>query len=57
MTAPRAWVSLGELPRIRLRPPIAGYLPALLRGRRGTAAYLGNLWRPPVGTGSSENEA
>ncbi len=41
------WVPADELRELHLRPPIAGYLPALLRGRRGTAAYLGNLWRPP----------
>lgn len=32
---------------LHLRPPIAGYLPALISGNRGIAAYLGNLWRPP----------
>jgi 8-oxo-dGTP diphosphatase len=41
-----AWVAATELRELDLRPPIAGYLPALLRGHRGTAAYLGNLWRP-----------
>jgi 8-oxo-dGTP diphosphatase len=39
------WVPAEELSGLHLRPPIAGYLPALLRGRRGTAPYLGNLWR------------
>jgi 8-oxo-dGTP diphosphatase len=40
------WVPLERLPELRLRPPIAGYLPALARGDRRTAAYLGNMWRP-----------
>jgi 8-oxo-dGTP diphosphatase len=40
------WVPAEELAGLRLMPPIAGYLPAILRGHRGTAAYLGNLWRP-----------
>ena len=40
------WVALELLPQIKLRPPIAGYLPALARGNRGTAPYLGNVWRP-----------
>jgi ADP-ribose pyrophosphatase YjhB (NUDIX family) len=41
------WVRVADLPGINLRPPIAGYLPALAQGRLHTAAYLGNLWRPP----------
>lgn len=41
------WVSADQLRHVRLRPPIAGYLPSLLHGRTNTAAYLGNLWRPP----------
>lgn len=51
------WVPLAELGSTRLRPPIGGYLRRLaddlalagrtaLRARTGTAAYLGNLWRP-----------
>ncbi len=40
------WVALERLPKLKLRPPIAGYLPAIARGNRGTAPYLGNLWRP-----------
>jgi 8-oxo-dGTP diphosphatase len=40
------WTHLDQLPALRLRPPLAGYLPALVRGNRGTAAYLGNMWRP-----------
>jgi 8-oxo-dGTP diphosphatase len=49
-----AFVALGELPRLTLRPPIAGHLRGLhARGTTGTAAYLGNLWRPGAGNGSS----
>jgi 8-oxo-dGTP diphosphatase len=40
------WVHLDRLPALHLRPPIAGFLPALARGARATAPYLGNLWRP-----------
>jgi 8-oxo-dGTP diphosphatase len=40
------WVPMDRLPHINLRPPIAGFLPALARGNRGTAPYLGNVWRP-----------
>jgi 8-oxo-dGTP diphosphatase len=40
------WVRIADLPRLNLRPPIAGYLPALTEGRAHTAAYVGNLWRP-----------
>jgi 8-oxo-dGTP pyrophosphatase MutT (NUDIX family) len=40
-----AWVHMDRLPELRLRPPIAGFLPALARDARGTAPYLGNLWR------------
>jgi 8-oxo-dGTP diphosphatase len=48
------FVPLSELPRLTLRPPIAGYLRALhARGTAGTAAYLGNLWRPGAGNGAS----
>jgi ADP-ribose pyrophosphatase YjhB (NUDIX family) len=42
-----SWVPADKLPELHLQPPIAGFLPALLRGRRGTAMYLGNLWRSP----------
>jgi ADP-ribose pyrophosphatase YjhB (NUDIX family) len=41
------WVPMEQLRMINLRPPIAGFLPALARGARGTAPYLGNVWRPP----------
>lgn len=40
------WLPAARLRDIRLRPPIAGYLPVLIRGTRATAPYLGNLWRP-----------
>jgi len=41
------FVPLGQLHRLDLRPPIAGYLRGLRnRGAIRTAAYLGNLWRP-----------
>lgn len=43
------WVPMNRLPDINLRPPIAGFLPALASGSRGTAPYLGNVWRPPLG--------
>lgn len=42
-----AWVTITALPKLNLRPPIAGYLPGLASSRtHATAAYLGNLWRP-----------
>jgi 8-oxo-dGTP diphosphatase len=40
------WVSAEQLRGLHLRPPIAGFLPALASDPRSTAAYLGNLWRP-----------
>ena len=47
------WVALADLPSLRMLPPIGGYLPALRRSPRESAAYLGNLWRPwPEGAGS-----
>ena len=50
------WIHLDRLGSLHLRPPIAGFLPALARDARGTAPYLGNLWRParrnPAGTGT-----
>ena len=49
-----AFVPLSDLTGLTLLPPIAGHLRALhARGSAGTAAYLGNLWRPGVGNGSS----
>ena len=48
------FVPLSELPGLTLRPPIAGHLRALhARGTARTAAYLGNLWRPDGGNGTS----
>jgi 8-oxo-dGTP diphosphatase len=42
------FVPLDVLPGLDVRPPIAGHLRALhARGSAPTAAYLGNLWRPP----------
>jgi 8-oxo-dGTP diphosphatase len=40
------WVGWDELRRIKLRPPIAGFLPDLARRRGENARYLGNMWRP-----------
>lgn len=40
-----AWVGLESLRRLRLRPPIAGFLPAVINGQAPTIPYLGNLWR------------
>lgn len=40
------WVPVGEVRRLRLRPPIAGFLPGVVAGTAPTAPYLGNLWRP-----------
>ena len=39
------WVGLDALGRIDLRPPIAGFLPAVITGLAPTIPYLGNLWR------------
>ena len=48
------FVPLNALPRLALRPPIAGHLRALhTRGQARTAAYLGNLWRPEDVNGTS----
>lgn len=48
------FVPLSMLPSLTLRPPIAGYLRTLhARGPTRTAAYLGNLWRPDDGNGTS----
>lgn len=47
-TSVPVWVPASELSGIRLRPPINGYLPALVSGTRDSAAYLGNMWRPEV---------
>ncbi|MGI8524530.1 MAG: NUDIX domain-containing protein [Nocardioides sp.] len=45
------WVSLGDLRGVRLRPPVGGLLPSLVKGMAGTATYLGNLRRPDVVAG------
>ncbi|MFT4083304.1 MAG: NUDIX hydrolase [Nocardioides sp.] len=47
-----AWMSLERVRQVNLRPPIAGFLPDVVRGRAQTAPYLGNLWRPE----GAENE-
>lgn len=47
------WLALDELRRVHLQPPIAGYLPALVRGAEATGAYLGNLWRPGARTAAA----
>jgi 8-oxo-dGTP diphosphatase len=39
------WVPIGRLRKLVLRPPIAGYLPAIAHGDRHGAPYVGNLWR------------
>jgi 8-oxo-dGTP diphosphatase len=41
-----AWVGWDELRRLKLRPPIAGFLPDLARRRGEHARYLGKMWRP-----------
>lgn len=53
-------VSIDELSSLELLPPLGGYILGLARDQRlgqrsyGTAAYLGNVWRPggtdPAGT-------
>ncbi len=40
------WLSRQRLRQVDLRPPIAGYLPAVMHRSRSDAAYLGNMWRP-----------
>ncbi len=46
------WLSRDRLRTIDLRPPIAGYLPAVMHRNRSDAAYLGNMWRPrPIPAG------
>jgi 8-oxo-dGTP pyrophosphatase MutT (NUDIX family) len=40
------WVAFERLSRLRLHPPLAGYLPGLARSGAATAPYLGNMWRP-----------
>lgn len=40
-----AWVGVDTLRQVSLRPPIAGFLPAVINGQAPTIPYLGNLWR------------
>lgn len=40
------WVPMVQLPQLRMRPPIAGYLPAIARNDQHSVPYLDNLWRP-----------
>lgn len=44
------WLGRDRLRQIDLRPPIAGYLPAVMHSHRSDAPYLGNLWRPRAAT-------
>lgn len=39
------WVPVERVRQLDMRPPIAGFLPAVALGRAPTAPYLGNLWR------------
>jgi len=43
------FVSLEDLDKVGLRPPIGGYIRGFARFRNSTAAYLGNVWRPDAG--------
>jgi 8-oxo-dGTP diphosphatase len=40
-----AWIGVDMLRQVALRPPIAGFLPAVINGQVPTIPYLGNLWR------------
>lgn len=40
------WVARPRLPDLDLKPPIGGYLPAVMHPNHSTAPYLGNLWKP-----------
>lgn len=40
------WVGVDDVRHLDLRPPVAGFLSDVVRGRAQTAPYLGNLWRP-----------
>lgn len=51
-----AWVPVGEIRNLNLKPAVAGFLPDVVTGRARTAPYLGNLWRPP-GEGRSPETA
>jgi len=51
------FVPLGQLVGLDVRPPLAGHLRALhARSGEPTAAYLGNLWRPPSRDGTPRRE-
>lgn len=45
-----AFVSLDDLVKVGLRPPIAGYIRGFAQRHSPTAAYLGNVWRPEIET-------
>lgn len=56
------FVALDDLPRLELRPPIAGYMRGYARsiGRgsdphKATAPYLGNVWRADRASRGAEN--
>jgi ADP-ribose pyrophosphatase YjhB (NUDIX family) len=50
-----AWVPVADIRHLNLRPPIAGFLPAVVLGQAPTAPYLGNLWRPDDTDGSASD--
>ncbi|MGC4112721.1 MAG: hypothetical protein QM747_20335 [Nocardioides sp.] len=47
---------VAEVRHLRLRPPVAGFLPAVAKGWAQTAPYLGNLWRPDADDGDDPVE-
>lgn len=47
------WAPAAQLRHLPLRPPIAGYLPALVGVGSPIAPYLGNLWRGEHATDGS----
>lgn len=50
------YVPVVELPRLRLRPPIGGYLRSLhALPELRVGVYLGNLWRPDAAPGRRGN--
>lgn len=49
-----AWVPVGEVRKLNLKPAVAGFLTDVVTGRAKTAPYLGNLWRPEDEGTSSE---
>jgi 8-oxo-dGTP pyrophosphatase MutT (NUDIX family) len=40
-----AWVGIHELRRVSLRPPIGGFLRAVISGQAPTIPSLGTMWR------------